>query len=152
MITTTRLITRSALLLVVMLLSAASAGAQPSLAKRSVIVAIPDSFPSSEGRALVMRFSDPGKKDAIILNRANATPEGLGSALLVLQKLRAVKDTPAQDQVITISGFVPPSRLSETAASKLHGKLKKLLDEPSSRIGNIGRGHWVELPDVQIDS
>lgn len=132
------------------LIGANAALSQASRAPQPVILAIADSFPAHHGRAVIMRYPTASSEDVIILSSSDATPDALGAALQLLRRLRA-KGAPSNMQVVTMTGaqrvVVPP---------KVDRWLQKVIDRTLAnqpkKLGNIGRGHWLELADARIGS
>lgn len=128
--------------------SLAAASQRPS-GPTAVEVVIPDRFPSTEAFALVVRFAAPGKTDLVLLDARHATPQTLGAALALLRHLRATSPRPGHDVVTTVRGFATV-RASAPRTAALEGVLRILNAQPTSRVGNLGTGRWVELPDATV--
>jgi hypothetical protein len=125
--------------------SAATADAQRPIDSR-VRVAIPDQFPLPDARALVLRYSLVDKADVIILHPAHATSETLSAALTLLRHLDKERPpAPGRYVVATLKGFAPLGQPNPAALRQLENQLSALRAQPSSRIGNLGRGRWIEL-------
>jgi hypothetical protein len=117
-------------------------------ATRSVQVVLPDSFPAPGARALVVRFATG--RDLIILNREHATPQALAAAVALLKELRRRHGVVANTQVVTMQGFTPIRRGAERASARFRASIQALNSRPISRVGNVGRGRWIELVDSRI--
>lgn len=120
--------------------------AQRRASGRTVQLAIPDRFPSREATALVVRFAAPGTADLVMLDGRSANPETLGAALAVLRRLRTSNPSPSHDVVTTVTGFATV-RQSPARRAQLEETLRTLNARPSARIGNVGPGRWIELPE-----
>ncbi len=138
-------------LAVALVIGIPTAGAQSSQS-RPVRVAIPNQFPTSDARALVVRYASPDKGDVIILNAASLTPESFVAAVALLRHLRKAEPTPTQDIVATVKGFAPLGRGDTRLLQQLTAVLAQLRTQPLARIGNLGQGQWIELPDAALPS
>ena len=112
-------------------------------APRQVQVALVDSLSVQDAKAELLRFSEPGRLDIILLRSANATPDELVAAIVTLRAVSARRPTaPGVVARTTIVGHAP---LGPDAA-ELRRRAAAILDEvrraPVSRIGNLGRGRW----------
>jgi hypothetical protein len=141
-----------AMTLVAIALSATTAAAQPPIDTR-VRVAIPDRFPLPDARALVLRYSSIDKPDVIILDPAHATSETLSAALTLLRHLYKERPpAPGRYVVATLKGFAPLGRRDPAVLRQFESQLSALRAQPSSRIGNLGRGRWIELTGLRSRS
>lgn len=122
--------------------------AQGAQRSRSVIIAVADSFPAARGYAVIMRDADAAATDVVILPSTGATPDALAGALIVLQKLRA-QGAPAHKQIVTLTGLHPRS-IPPRIAAWLANVMQRASQQPATRIGNIGRGKWIELADAVL--
>jgi hypothetical protein len=137
--------TARALTLLVIAVTATPAAAQRSIDNR-VRIALPDRFPLADARALVVRYSSIDNPDVIILDPAHATSETLSAALTLLRHLDKERPpAPGRYVVATLKGFAPLGHPDPAALRRLAGQLAALRAQPSSRIGNLGRGRWIEL-------
>lgn len=141
---------RLCLALATSLLLGESAFAQGS-AGEPVVLAIVDDFPAADSRALIVRYpASAGARDMIILDRAFATSDGLASALILLRKLRSTQGAISRVQTAMIAGAVPEKPLSSGRRAYLETGLAKLAGQQPSRVGNLGRGQWIELPHDRL--
>lgn len=128
-----------------LLAPAAQAQRDGLAASPSVQVALPDSFPSPDARALVVRFATG--RDLIILNREHATPHALAAAVALLKELRRTNPRVANTQVVTMQGFTPLGAARGRTGAAFRATIEALNRQPPARIGNLGRGRWIELGD-----
>lgn len=123
-----------------------SAGAQTSA--RRAVVAIPDNFPETDAKALVIRYADPAVGDVILLRRSDATPTILGAAFRLLTRLRATDPTPLADEVTSIAGAAQARGNRTAAAAYWNNVLARVHARPTARIGNLGAGRWIAVNDL----
>jgi hypothetical protein len=125
--------------------SAAAAAQRPD---GPVIIAITDTLPSRDARAVVMRYPREPHRDIIILKGDDASVELLGGALAMLEQRRGKGRKDAQQEVVTIQGVaidaVPAKMLPVLKAT-----LERLSEQPVVRIGNLGRGRWLQMPGTR---
>lgn len=111
---------------------------------KPVRVVVLDSLPVGNARALVLQEGRGTQPITIFLTPASANSEMLGGALAIARKLRA-KPLPANRTVLVpISGVVRRGTISTTAERRLTAMLRRLEERPTARIGNVGRGRWIE--------
>lgn len=123
----------------------------PTAAQRPdgpVIVAVTDTLPSRDARAVLIRYPRESHRDIIILKSDDATVELLGGALAMLEQRRGRGRKDAQQEVVTIQGVaidaVPANMLPVLKAT-----LERLSQQPVVRIGNLGRGRWLQMPGTR---
>ena len=121
-----------------------------STARRPVRVAIPNQFPSADARALVVRYASTEKGDLIVLKEADVSPEAFVSAVALLRHLRKSNPPAGRDEVVTVKGFAPIGRGDPRLTSRLTAVLARLRAQPLARIGNLGQGRWLDLPDAVL--
>ncbi|HEX7238896.1 MAG TPA: hypothetical protein VF263_01410 [Longimicrobiaceae bacterium] len=126
-----------------------AAAQQP--AKQPVVIGIPDAFPRQGARAMVFRYASAGNRDVVLLDGASATPEALAAAVLLVRDLRRSHPKLKDDQVATLTRFTPPRGLDPRTLSALASRLEELKRRPSSRIGSLGSGRWIELADASLN-
>ena len=129
-----------------LLICAGHAAAQ-STRSPAVIVAITDTLTSRDARAILVR-SPVKNEDVIILKRATASAEILGGALALLDQFRAHSPTPTSVVVATVQGTAPRQALANARLAVLTATLRRLAEQPTVRIGNLGQGQWVRLTDT----
>jgi hypothetical protein len=137
--------------LVVPLTFAMGAASAQSPARRPVRVAVPNEFPSADARALIVRFASAEKGDVIVLKETDVTPETFVAAVALLHHLRKSSAAPQYDEVITVQAFAPVGRGGDARLkARLAGVLAQLRAQPLARIGNLGQGRWIEVPEVAL--
>ncbi|MDP9200690.1 MAG: hypothetical protein M3P26_01990 [Gemmatimonadota bacterium] len=131
--------------------SARTLSAQAPTSAKSVIIVVPDEFPTRGARAIVMRDLRPLQEDVIALDRESVTAEGLIAAMSLLQQMRAEPvRAGAATVVATVTGFAPATTLSEEKARKARALLAKLLGRATANVGNLGRGRWLRLDELAL--
>jgi hypothetical protein len=115
-----------------------------------VQIAVPDSFPSNAGRALVMRFADPARSDVVIVNRSALSARTLAASMALLRTLRRQVARPPQDMLTLVDGFVEMRNIDAREMAEWERTVGRLRAQPRSKIGNLGTGQWIELPDVLV--
>jgi hypothetical protein len=132
-----------ALLLCAIASTAAYARAQ--LGGSPIRLAVIDSIPIRDAKALVMREGAGAQPVTIFLTPASADLETLGGALKVARQLRSTHLASGRTELVPISGVVGRGRLGAAAEQRLVGILRRLEEQPVARIGNLGRGRWIEV-------
>ena len=111
---------------------------------KPVRVVVLDSLPVDNARALVLHEGRGTQPITIFLTPASANAEMLGGALAIARKLRA-RPLPANRTVLVpISGVVRRGTISPSAERRLTSILRRLEERPTARIGNVGRGRWID--------
>ena len=108
-------------------------------------IAVVDSLPVRDARALVMREGAGAQPITIFLTPASANVEILGGALTIARRLRAKPLAAHRTELIPVSGVVQRGTLGATAEARLVGMLRRLESQPVAQIGNLGRGRWIEV-------
>lgn len=110
--------------------------------ERPVFLALPQQFPDLDARAVIMR--EPGR-DIVILDEADAGPETLRVALLVLRRFSR-EGAPAADrgQLVPITGFAGGRELDQDVRRELESTLAELRERPLANVGNLGLGRWMQ--------
>jgi hypothetical protein len=133
------------LLLGCVALLGAAGTAMPAAAQgagtRPIFLALPERFPDLGARVVLMR--EPGR-DILVLKDADATPEALKVALLLLQRMER-EHPPLADrgQLIPVTGFVSRREMPPAERQRLEGLLAELRERPLANVGNLGRGRWM---------
>ena len=135
----------------VLTLGAPSAFAQ-ELSRRPVRLLLPTEFPKPDARALVVRYASEDKGDVLVLDPKSLTLESFVAAIAVLRDLRKAEPMPTNDIVATVSGFVTLKQIEQSRRARLARLLAALKSQAISRLGNLGRGQWVDLPESAISS
>lgn len=105
-------------------------------------VAIPESFPEIDARAVLVR--EPGI-DLVVLPAENANTDALAMALLVLRDMRARHPTPSNGQVVPLTGYVVTHAPTGTSLQVLQGALTRLQAAEVTDLGSLGPGRRVRL-------
>lgn len=117
---------------------------------RSVAVAVVDTLSQPGLRAEILRFSDPGKPDVILLRRDAATPENLAAAIASYRE--SAGRTPARPGLIgrtLVTGATVTSDASVPLRRRAAEILATLRKAPHTKVGNYGRGQWQRF-EVQV--
>lgn len=110
---------------------------------RSVAVAVVDTLSRPGLRAEILRFSDPGKPDVILLRRDAATAENLAAAITTYRE--SASRTPSRPGLIgrtLITSATVTSAPSEPVRRRAAEMLAALRRTPPAKVGNYGRGQW----------
>lgn len=105
-----------------------------------VFVAIPETFPDVDARALIIRERG---RDVILLRSSEATPEALAMSMVALRRVRVDHPAPEHGQMIPIAGFARTRPLPEEYKDELEALLARLALRPTTDVGNLGPGRWV---------
>jgi hypothetical protein len=124
----------------------AAAHAQSSIAAKRVVVAVPDSFPDKDASLVVIRYRASDQPDLILLNSAKMSWESLAVGMAVLRKGRATNPAPPADEVTAVHGFASDRRSTPAFQAKVQSIVARLQSQPPAKIGNLGRGRWIDLP------
>ena len=115
------------------------AGQQPDSAP--IFLALPETFPDVEARAVLMR--EPGR-DIVILGAGDAEAETLQVALQLLSRLRREHPSPLdRGQLVPITGFAPLGAMGPDERRSLESVLAELRQRPLANVGNLGWGRWM---------
>ena len=134
-------------LIALLLFAAASPSSALTQYRRTPIrVAIVDSLPVRGARALVVREGGAAGFTTIILTRASANTEMLAGALALARKLLERPLGPTGRLVAPVSGAARRGPASTGTEQRLTAILRRLEGQPHARIGNVGRGRWIEIP------
>lgn len=107
-----------------------------------VFVAVPETFPDLDARALIVR---EGGRDIVVLDPAEVTTEALAMSLFVLGSVRKRYPEPTEGELIPITGFAMTRAPSGEHLRRIVGTLKRLERAPTTAVGNLGPGRWVRL-------
>jgi hypothetical protein len=110
----------------------------------AVIVAITDTLTSKDARAILLR-SPSRPEDIVIMRRATASPEVLGAALALVDRLRTEAPTPTNLELTTMQGGAARQPLTAARMGVLTATLRRLAEQPVVKFGNLGSGQWVRL-------
>jgi hypothetical protein len=113
-----------------------------------VAVAIPDVFPEAAGQgpqenviAIILR--SPDHQDIVLLNRQHAAPTALASVISSLRRSRIATPNPGRGMMAVVrSGARPQAGRDNANFARV---LQAVREQPSSRIGNVGDGRWLEF-------
>jgi hypothetical protein len=115
--------------------AAQDAGARP------IFLTLPQAFPDIDARVVLMR--EPGR-DIVVLDVADAEPETLHVALLLLRRVGRERPAPTErGQMIPITGFAPRAELAPALRERLSATLAELRERPLANVGNLGLGRWI---------
>ncbi len=110
---------------------------------RQVAVALVDTLAQPGLRAEILRFSDAGRPDVILLPRGAATAEDLAAAIASYRS--SVARTPSRPGLVGRTAITSHTTSSPAAASlraTAAEMLAKVRRAPLSRVGNYGPGQW----------
>ena len=109
---------------------------------RPIFLAMPQAFPDIDARVVLMR--EPGR-DIVVLDRTDAEPETLHTALLLLRRVGRERPAPTdRGQMIPITGFVPRGDMDPERRERLATALAELEERPLANVGNLGLGRWMQ--------
>jgi hypothetical protein len=128
-----------------LLLCAFVAPASPVAAQASdappVFLALPQSFPDIDARAVVLRETG---RDIVLLREEDASAETLEVALRILERMRRDHPRPeGRGQMIPITGFVYRAPLEPDLRQAREEAIAELRERPLANVGNLGRGRWM---------
>lgn len=139
-----RAFTRTAVVLtglVTLLVVAPTHAASQATDQRPVFLALPQTFPDVDARVVLMRERG---RDIVVLDQADAVPETLHVALLLLRRIERERPAPTdRGQMIPITGFVPRGGIDIERRERLMAALAELQGRPLVNVGNLGLGRWV---------
>jgi hypothetical protein len=114
---------------------------------RSVRIAVPDSFPGRHGEpAVVIRTAADPLTPVVLLNRATLSEGVVASALATANLLLHRPIKAGETQVMGIASLHQIRPMSESAHALGARYLRQLQAQPTTRIGNVGAGRWIEVP------
>jgi len=135
--------TRGALLVATLFgLAASHAPDLSAQSGRATFLAIPESFPSIDARALIVRTPE---RDVVLLRADEATPEALAMCLLALRKVGERSPAPVQGQLIPVTGYALTTELEPRQRERLEAELARLGTQPVTRVGTFGPGRWMPI-------
>ncbi len=126
---------------------ATNLAAQAERSSRSLIVAIVESLPIADAKAVVIRSAASGKEDVIIMKQSEATALTLAMALERLAGWRAAKAVKGEQQILAVTGIRSYDRQLPVLEKKFAPLMRRLARQPTAQIGNAGRGKWIRLSD-----
>jgi hypothetical protein len=115
-----------------------------------VQLVVPDSFPSQAGRAIVMRFAGARQSDVVVVNRSALSARTVAAAMALLRSLRRQIAQPPHDMLTLVDGFVEMPHANTREIAEWERAVDRLRAQRRSRIGNLGRGQWIELPNALV--
>ena len=110
------------------------------VADRAVVLALPDTFPSIEARAILVQEAG---RSVVVLRNGDLTPETLHVALKVLRRVETRPPSRGRGTIIPITGYAPGSELAESRRIELAQLLAELKTRPVVRVGDLGTGRWI---------
>lgn len=129
-----------------------SAAAQ-AVIRSAPILAVADSMPVEGAKAVVLFRSRPTGRNIVVLNAKSAAAMHVGASLALLDRLEREHRGDSFSAVIPISDAIPTRAKSASDLAAWDRHLATLRTRPVARLGDIGRGRWLELaPRVQVDN
>lgn len=110
---------------------------------RKVAVALVDTLSERGVRAEILRFSDPGRPDVILLRRDAATADDLAAAIASYRS--SVARTPSRPGLVgrtAVTAFSTNAPATAELRSRAEEMLAKVRLERVTRVGNYGPGRW----------
>jgi hypothetical protein len=111
-----------------------------------LFLAIPESFPDVDARALLVREPD---REIIVLKASDATPEALGMALALLGRVRERPLEPGRGLMIPVTGFVVTRAPQGAARDRLERALARLKAQPLASVGTLGPGRSLPFAEAE---
>lgn len=108
-----------------------------STPRTPLFLAIPETFPVADARALVVR--EPGR-EVIVLRADQATPEALGMALGLLRRVREQPLEPGRGLMVPVTGFAVMREPEGPRRERYERALAELRARPIGRLGSLGPG------------
>lgn len=110
------------------------------------VVAVPETFPLVEARAIVWRQERGNEADVILLHPGHADAQTLATAKALLKELRDTPTTWRGDQMVVMTSHTVQGSLDQETVARYRRVLDDLTRRPRVTLGNVGPGRWVELP------
>ena len=116
-------------------------GAEAEMARRvPVVVAVVDSFPYGQARAVIVRRTQGDERDVIVIPRENATGEQLSAAMVLLLAQRELDgDSAATNKLTRVSGATGPRNWIGRETKQNQAFIDRILTGPSRVVQGIGR-------------
>jgi hypothetical protein len=111
-------------------------------ASRTVFVAIPESFPAIDARAIILRERD---RDVVMLRADDATAESLAMSLIVLRRARARERAPTNGEMIPITGYALTMGMGASYRALMNRTLEALGERPVGDLGSFGPGRFLRF-------
>ncbi|MDH5234770.1 MAG: hypothetical protein OEW77_07390 [Gemmatimonadota bacterium] len=111
-----------------------------------VRVALVEALSSPDARAEILRFSEPGQRDIILLPASSANPLDLAAALELYR--RQAGRTTAKPGLVgrtTLTVQRGAEHLRPESVRRAVQMLRAVQGSGEVRIGNLGRGRWEEF-------
>jgi hypothetical protein len=132
----------------VLLALAAASSAGPLRAQgvpnTPLFLAIPETFPVADARALVVR--EPNR-EVIVLRADEATPEALGMALGLLRRVRQRPLEPGRGFMVPVTGFAVTAAPRGPRRERLERALAQLAEQPLTQLGRLGLGRSLRFSE-----
>ncbi len=134
-------------LVLVLVLAVVAASAPLSAQTHSrVRIALVDSLSAPELRAEVVRYGPESELPLILLRRGDVRTDDLVAALAAVNGPRPTRSRPPNVvSRVSITGIVDARTAPAVQRARAARILSQLRANPSSRIGNLGRGQWAEF-------
>lgn len=112
---------------------------------KGTFLALPDVFPETSvdhAKAIIYRT---GEREIILINPSFATPETVAASLAVLKKVRKDRMERGLTEASVVTGLSPRKALPDLRRSAYSEVLAAVTSQPSSTLGNLGPGRWLEV-------
>lgn len=109
-------------------------------------VALVDSLTTPTARAEVVRFPDASRPTLVLLRAASATPDDVIAALSAIThaKRRPLPPAGAVSR-LTVLGAFDADAATPVDRARASAIIRAVRAAPLVRVGNLGRGRWVEI-------
>lgn len=116
------------------------------IGERATVLAIADSLPVANSRAVVLFRARPTGQHVILVSPATATPETVGGALALLARLEREHAGDDLSAVVPVAGIASARPLAAARRNQLTAFIRDAEAQPRTRLGDAGVGRWVQLP------
>lgn len=109
------------------------------------VVALSDSMPVGNAKAVLLFHARPSGNNIVLLPRRAFSIHALGAALQLLDRMEREHGASSNSAMIPIEGVLPPRHFTLEARSELRSILTDVARQPETQIGGLGSGQWLAL-------
>jgi len=111
----------------------------------SIVVAVADSLPVANAKAVVLLHASPIGEAVILLPSRSPSPLALAAAAKVLHRMLLEGRLDGRAAMVPIEGFQAPTRFSGAARARMQGVVSRVAAQPFTHVGSLGRGQWTRV-------